>query len=46
MNEQKAPRTDPDDLTNATEPESIELAEEDLDRVSGGATNKIKGGGI
>jgi hypothetical protein len=36
MDEQKKPEPRPEDLTKTTEPESIELEEDDLKRVSGG----------
>jgi hypothetical protein len=32
-------KTNPDDLIETTEPESIELAEAELDRVSGGVSD-------
>jgi len=37
MSEQTKPEANPDDLTKTTEPNSIELTEKDLKRVSGGA---------
>ena len=36
MNEQLKPEAKPEDLTKTTEPESVELNEQDLERVSGG----------
>jgi hypothetical protein len=36
MNEQTKPEANPDDLTKTTETGSIDLTEEELDRVSGG----------
>ena len=36
MSEQTKPEPKPDDLTKTTDTESIELAEEDLKRISGG----------
>ncbi|HLN02471.1 MAG TPA: hypothetical protein VK335_24500 [Bryobacteraceae bacterium] len=36
MSEPTKPESKPDDLTKTTEPNSIELTEEDLKRVSGG----------
>lgn len=36
MSEATKPESKPDDLTKTTESQSIELNEEDLDRVSGG----------
>jgi len=42
MSEQTKPEPKPDDLTKTTDTESIELAEEDLKRVSGGGTFKVK----
>lgn len=46
MNEPKKPEPNADELTKTTETQSIELTEEDLDRVSGGygkivTTNKV-----
>jgi len=38
MSEQTKPAVTPEDLTKTTEPEAIELHEEDLNRVSGGAS--------
>ena len=37
MNEQTKPEANPDDLTKTTEQGSIDLTEEELDRVSGGS---------
>lgn len=36
------PESKPEDLTETTEPQSIELNEQDLDRVSGGFTTQQK----
>jgi hypothetical protein len=36
MNEQTKPEANPDDLTKTTETGSIDLTEQELDRVSGG----------
>lgn len=37
MDEQQKPDSKPEDLTKTTEPQTIELNEKDLDRVTGGA---------
>lgn len=39
MNEQEKQTSVPEDLTKTTEPESIQLTEEELKRVTGGALN-------
>jgi hypothetical protein len=36
MSDERNPQSKPEDLTKTTEPQSIELNEQDLDRVSGG----------
>ena len=41
LSEETKPEVNPDDLTKTTEPESTELTEEELNRVSGG----VSGGG-
>lgn len=41
MNEERKPESNPEDLTGTTEPQSIELNEKDLDRVSGGAIDSF-----
>jgi len=40
MSEQTKPESIPEDLTKTTEPNSIELTEKDLKRVSGGAVDE------
>ena len=42
MTDERKPESRPEDLTKPTEPESIELDEKDLDRVSGGVNFKLK----
>lgn len=42
MTEERKPESKPEDLTKTTEPQSIELDEQDLDRVSGGVSQKMK----
>jgi hypothetical protein len=42
MSEQTKPEPKPDDLTKTTDTESIELAEEDLKRISGGTIKYFK----
>ena len=41
MSEQPVPESKPEDLLNTTEPQSIELEEHDLDRISGGTGIKL-----
>jgi hypothetical protein len=45
MSEHKKPESKPDDLTKTTAPNSIELTEADLKRVSGGGATGGSGGG-
>lgn len=40
MTEERKPESKPEDLIEATEPNSIELDEQDLDRLSGGCTGQ------
>lgn len=41
MSEERKPDSKPEDLTQTTEPQDIELNEQDLDRVSGGFKEKL-----
>ena len=45
MSDETKPEVNPDDPTKTTEPESSELTEEELNRVSGGASGGGGGAG-